>query len=131
MYSRLWFRLFSCLISRIPAIIQKDKDGRDMMLVGNSKVFINTFLKTFLIRFPNQMVQIYTHTVHSDIFCPTQFTINSNRIKSISLPHLQLVDCRARNKITPTEPSPLLIPFISLLFRPDFTNRDCFLTAGY
>ena len=51
-------------------------------------------------------------------------------IKSICLPHLHLVDCRARNKITPTKPSPLLIPLISLLFCPDLTNRDSFLVAG-
>jgi hypothetical protein len=49
---------------------------------------------------------------------PTQFPVDGGRIEAGSLPHFQLVDSRAGNKIGAGDPIVQFIPGIGFFYRP-------------
>src|SRR6185503_8913095 len=55
----------------VPTRIEKDKDRPDLVLCSNAQKCVEALLETFRVLLPKQIMQVYTHRVHADAFCPT------------------------------------------------------------
>ena len=73
--------------------------------VCNGQVCLHPLFKSGGIFLPGQVMQKYTHTIESDRLRISQFPVDRCSIKTFRLPHFQLIDGRARNKITTPQPS--------------------------
>src|SRR5947207_11430449 len=94
---RQW--LFSICRFGVPAVIKKHKQRFYVMTGSNIQKYVDPFFKTAGIIFPNKIVKKDTQSIKSKSLCPTQFTFNSYRIKSLRFPHFQLIDGSAWQKI--------------------------------
>ena len=79
---------------------------------------IHPFFQSCVVGFPGQIMQIDTDHIHAHVRRPAQFPLDGGRIKAVGLPHFELVDSRAGDKIAPHEPRLSRIPFICSLSRP-------------
>ena len=124
-----WLRSRLRSISRlgVPAVVEEDEEGLDMMLVGDGEVLIYVLFERLGFVLPNYATEIDAHEVESQLLCPTQFTVDGGSIKGGRLPHFYLVDSAARLEITSCAIRMRCIPLFSLFFRPRLI--DVFLTG--
>src|SRR5580698_2056395 len=108
--SKLWVR--------IPARIEKDKHWPYVVTGCDGEEFVDAVLEALRILLPEQVVQKHAHRVHADALSPAQFAVNRSWIKSISLPHLQLINGSRWQKIRAHRPWLFLIPRIGLRLGP-------------
>jgi hypothetical protein len=67
---------------RIPAVVKEDKQRFYMMIRGNRQKRIDPFCKPNRVIFPNKIVKKNAQGVKAYLFCPSQFTIDGNCVKS-------------------------------------------------
>ena len=101
-------------------VVEQDQHHFYAMPLGNSEKFIDSFGKSLGIVMPNQIVQEYTDRIEAKLGRPPELTVNRGRIISLRLPHLQLVDGRAGDKVAADQPRLLLVPLFSLVDCPTF-----------
>ena len=124
-----WLRSRLRSISRlgVPAVVEEDEEGLDMMLVGDGEVLIYVLFERLGFVLPNYATEIDAHEVESQLLCPTQFTVDGGSIKGGRLPHLDLVDGCTGLEIASRTIGMRCIPLFSLFFRPRLI--DVFLTG--
>src|SRR6476620_5641333 len=110
MHTRFWRWLCPVLRFGVPAIIKKYKQRFYMMIRSNCQKRVYPFFKSKRVVCPYKIVQKNTQRIKSYSFGPPQFTIDCRGVKSLRLPHFQLVDGSARQKIATHEPAFLLVP---------------------
>jgi len=85
---------------------------------GNIQIKANTVAEPLRILEPEKIVQEHPHRVESQVVRPTEFTTDRLRIETIRLPHLQLVDGGAGDKVAPHQPGLRGVPLLRLFDRP-------------
>ena len=95
------------------------------MLVRNAQENIDAMFEPLGILLPKQIMQENAHGIQPQRFRPAQFLINFCGIKSVRLPHFQLVDRRCGNEVAAHQPRLLLIPLVRGFRRPAL--RGCCL----
>src|SRR5450432_4158351 len=78
MDARSGVRLRSCMITFIPAIIKKNKNGFYIFIAGNGKVLFHAHFKSGRILLPGEVMEKNTHAIETDRLGITQFTGNHN-----------------------------------------------------
>ena len=96
----------------MPAVVKKNKDGLDPMLIGCCQKLINALLESLGILMPYQIVEVDSHGIQPKIGSPAKFAIDAFQVKTLLLPHLQLVDGSTGNEVASPGPSLFLVPFI-------------------
>ncbi len=76
----------------IPARIEQNEDGSDVVLRSNRKKYVDALLEPCLILLPKQVVEKDSHSIHAESLGPTKFLVDLLGIEYIGLPHFQLVD---------------------------------------
>src|SRR5215469_7058039 len=77
----------------VPAGVEENKDGADVMLRGDGQKLVDATPETLLILLPRQVVEEHAHGVHANAFSPAEFAVDLVRIEGVRLPHLELVNC--------------------------------------
>src|SRR5437763_7828432 len=77
-------------------------------------------LESFRILLPQQVVEKYAHGVHAELLRPTQLQVDAPRIKSVRLPHLELIDGVVWDVVAAQRPGLLRVPGVRLFRRPPF-----------
>src|SRR5213075_186423 len=101
MYAWFWFWLFTILRFRVPAIIKKHEQWFDVMTGSNAQKSVDPFFESFSIIFPDKVMKKNTKRVESNSLRPTQFPVDDGCVKTLRLPHFELVNGGTRQKITP------------------------------
>src|SRR5579872_4190714 len=107
----------------IPAGIEENKNGPNMVAGSNFQKTVNPLLESCRILLPEQVVQKHAHGVHAQTLGPCQFFVYLLRVKAGGLPHLQLVDGIGGREIASHQPGLLLVPGFSFSFRPALRLR--------
>jgi hypothetical protein len=110
------------MIGFVPAVIKKNKNGFYVPVVCNPEVLVHPLLKSGGILLPCQMMQKNPHAIKTDTLGITQLPGDRSAVKTIRLPHFQLINGRARNKITTPQPTLPGIPAIRLFHIPYATG---------
>ena len=78
-----WFRSRLLAIGRfgIPAVVEEDEEGLDMMLVGDGEVFIHVLFERLGFVLPNYATEIDAHEVEAKFFCPAEFAVDGSGIE--------------------------------------------------
>src|SRR5215831_14874328 len=124
MHARDRWALRTQLGLRIPARIEKNKQGTDVVLRRDREELVETLLKSIGVLLPEQIVQEDAHRVHAQVLGPAQFFVDLLRIEGAGLPHLQFIDGVGGNEIAANQPRLLLVPLSSFLFTPTGTLRQ-------
>ena len=82
-----------------PAVVEEDEPGADSMTVGNFEVSLHAVQESGRVLFPEEVVKVDPHDVHSDLPGVPQFPVDGRRIETLLLPHFQLVDCGGWNEV--------------------------------
>ena len=65
----------------IPAVVEEDEEGLDMMLVGDGEVFIHVLFERLWFVLPNYATEIDAHEVEAQFFCLTEFAVDGSGIE--------------------------------------------------
>ena len=79
--TRLGSRLLAIGRFGIPAVVEEDEEGLDMMLVGDGEVFIHVLFECLWFVLPNYATEIDAHEVEAKFFCPTEFAVDGSGIE--------------------------------------------------
>ena len=115
---RFWFRLLPDFRVGIPAVVEKNQGGQDMVLLGYVQEPVDALLETFRILLPGQVVQEDAHSIHPGIDCPAQLALDCLDIEGVRLPHFELVDGGGGDESAAHQPGQLLIPGVDFFDRP-------------
>src|SRR6185312_12098161 len=94
-----WRRLEARVVPGIPAIIEENEDGADVVTVGDVEIPADAQAEPCRILLPRQVMKEDAHAIEADGFGISQFPVDGCRVECLLLPHLQLVDRSAGYKI--------------------------------
>ena len=103
---------------RVPAGVEEDKDGADVMACGDGQKSVDALREAFRVLLPEQVVQEDAHGVHADGFGPAEFAIDGGGVEGVGLPHFQLVDGGGGKEVGAHRPGLLGVPGVGLGFGP-------------
>ena len=102
----------------IPAGIEEDEEGADMMFRRDGEEDADTVTEAVGVLLPDQVVKEDAHGVHAEGFGPAQLEVDAFGVEGFGLPHLELIDGVGGDVVAADEPGLMGVPFIRLRFRP-------------
>src|SRR5262249_53186384 len=88
----------------IPHAIKEHNHRPDFVLGRNLQELVDIFEEYLAVVAPRQVVQKHANRVKAQRLGPTQLAIDRRRIECFGLPHLELIDRRARQEIAANKP---------------------------
>ena len=78
-----WLRSRLRSISRlgVPAVVEEDEEGLDMMLVGYGEVVVDVLFEGLGFVLPNYATEIDAHEVEAQFFSPAEFAVDGSGIE--------------------------------------------------
>ena len=103
---------------RGPRRCQEDEHDADVVPVRDSTGTGPCRCRSRPVLLPEQVVQEDADAVEAQPLGPAQLAVDRRQVEGVGLPHLELVDRRARDEIAADEPGLLGVPLVGLLRRP-------------
>src|SRR6266550_6433102 len=103
----------------IPYRVKEHEHRSNVVSVGDREELIHATQKADRILLPEETVQEDAHRVEAERLCPSELTVNGTWVERRRLPHLELVDCRAGNKVAADKPARGIRPRVRPCPGPD------------
>ena len=116
--ARLRRVLLAGMRERVPDTVEQDEHHADLVPVGRGEELLDPVEEALRIFLPRQVVQKDPDAGEAQALGPAELAVDRGQVERVGLPHLELVDRRARREVAADEPGMFTSPCLGPRDRP-------------